>query len=273
MSTTPSPDVQVQELLQKYDARLVRQGNHQVWQFPDGKKFVRANTPSDRRSSLNNLSDLKKLLGPRVLATKKQDQAPVVLEELSDPNFVEPTPQALPSPETSSAPTDVAYLASRLDELANEQDTLATFCIEEAQKHEHMSKMLRGLREFANDKGFLEMLDRLVPRREAPIEEPKQAPIVPRVVSPGNRVQVTRRAVWEAILTLPTDLNFTVNSVRDVMADSRECDPHEKTRVRMAIASCMVTLTAMGKLTIMRQGKGRQETLFEVVNRERGSAV
>ena len=50
-------------LLKESGAVLIRNHKHEVWQLPNGKKFVRAKTPSDKDSARNNLSDLKHALG------------------------------------------------------------------------------------------------------------------------------------------------------------------------------------------------------------------
>lgn len=54
---------QVNTLLTEHGAELVRKRKHEVWRFPDGRCFVRAQSASDKRADANNLSDLKKLLG------------------------------------------------------------------------------------------------------------------------------------------------------------------------------------------------------------------
>jgi hypothetical protein len=53
----------VDELLTRCGAVLKRATKHQVWLLPNGKNFVRAQTPSDANSDLNNLSDLRRQLG------------------------------------------------------------------------------------------------------------------------------------------------------------------------------------------------------------------
>ena len=52
----------VNELLSECGAVFKRGRKHEVYELPNGKNFVRAATPSDRRSDLNNLSDLKRQL-------------------------------------------------------------------------------------------------------------------------------------------------------------------------------------------------------------------
>jgi len=53
----------VNELLSQAGAVLKRARKHEVWALPNGKKFVRGQTPSDKRADDNNLSDLKHTLG------------------------------------------------------------------------------------------------------------------------------------------------------------------------------------------------------------------
>lgn len=53
----------VTELLEEHKAELVRNHKHQIWRLPNGRTFVRSNTPSDRNSHHNDISDLRRLLG------------------------------------------------------------------------------------------------------------------------------------------------------------------------------------------------------------------
>lgn len=54
---------EVDRLLKEYGAVLSRSRKHQIWKFPDGKTFTKASTPSDWRAPLEQLQDLKKVLG------------------------------------------------------------------------------------------------------------------------------------------------------------------------------------------------------------------
>lgn len=58
-----NPRSQVDELLKRAGAVMVRSKKHEVWTLPNGSTFVRACTPSDQRADHNNLSDLKRVLG------------------------------------------------------------------------------------------------------------------------------------------------------------------------------------------------------------------
>lgn len=53
----------VNDLLAECGAVLKRATKHEIWLLPNGKKFVRAQTPSDNKADANNLSDLKHTLG------------------------------------------------------------------------------------------------------------------------------------------------------------------------------------------------------------------
>lgn len=58
-----SPVEQVDKLLKESGSVLVRSNKHEVWLLPDGRKFVRAKTPSCPRAGDNQASELRKLLG------------------------------------------------------------------------------------------------------------------------------------------------------------------------------------------------------------------
>lgn len=49
-----NPREQVNELLAQHGAVLLRRKNHEVWQLPNGKQFVRGLTSSDAKADANN---------------------------------------------------------------------------------------------------------------------------------------------------------------------------------------------------------------------------
>lgn len=49
-------------LIEEHGGVLLRDKNHIVYGFPNGKKFTMPSTPSDRNASRNQLSDLRKVL-------------------------------------------------------------------------------------------------------------------------------------------------------------------------------------------------------------------
>jgi hypothetical protein len=57
-----SPGAEIDLLLRRADARLVRQRKHRIFRFPDGRIFVQANTASDVRAEKNSLSVLRRLI-------------------------------------------------------------------------------------------------------------------------------------------------------------------------------------------------------------------
>ena len=67
--TAMNPQKEVNKLLHDAEAVLVRQNGHKVFEFPDGAIWVTPSTPSDHRSWMNNLSDLRRKLGIRRVVT------------------------------------------------------------------------------------------------------------------------------------------------------------------------------------------------------------
>lgn len=57
------PSVEVARILKEHRAVLVRTNRHEVWKFPDGRIFTQPHTPSDWRTSANQLTDLRRMLG------------------------------------------------------------------------------------------------------------------------------------------------------------------------------------------------------------------
>lgn len=54
---------EIQRLLEEHGAVLERDKRHEVWRLPNGQKFTRSKTPSDRFADDNSLGDLKRALG------------------------------------------------------------------------------------------------------------------------------------------------------------------------------------------------------------------
>jgi len=51
--------------LKRAGAVLVRNKNHQIWRLPNGRNYVMAQTPSDRRAERNQARELRKALKPK----------------------------------------------------------------------------------------------------------------------------------------------------------------------------------------------------------------
>jgi hypothetical protein len=77
-----NPEAQLQCLLDEYDFKLARQRKHKVYKNPDGKTFVMASTPSDRRSSRNALSTLKRICRPLTTAESTTGATTPTIEAL-----------------------------------------------------------------------------------------------------------------------------------------------------------------------------------------------
>lgn len=73
----------VAKLLNECGAVLERDGKHEVWLLPNGKKFTRAKTPSDYRAEENQLHDLRHALGlvdssPKLEEGQRREKKPRV---------------------------------------------------------------------------------------------------------------------------------------------------------------------------------------------------
>lgn len=70
----------IDELITSAGGAQVRQRKHRVYRFADGRVFVRSSTPSDRRASLNTISNLKRFLAaPGVAKTTSAPTIPHIL--------------------------------------------------------------------------------------------------------------------------------------------------------------------------------------------------
>lgn len=65
---------QIAALIKEHGGRLERQRKHLVYKFPAGQTYVRAQTPSDRRGVLNDLTYLRRLLGVKRESNKNPER-------------------------------------------------------------------------------------------------------------------------------------------------------------------------------------------------------
>lgn len=64
----PNPRDEADRLLRAGGATLIRSKRHEVWRLPNGEIFVRPQTPSCARGTINSLVRLRRLLArPRRL--------------------------------------------------------------------------------------------------------------------------------------------------------------------------------------------------------------
>ena len=56
-------EAEIQRLLDEHGAVLSRTNRHNVYKFPDGRIFTMSKTPSDYRTAMEQLQDLRKVLG------------------------------------------------------------------------------------------------------------------------------------------------------------------------------------------------------------------
>lgn len=78
------PKAEVERLLKEHGAKLDRKRKHCVWKFPDGRIWVCAATPSDKRAMDNQLCDLRKLLGvtPEIHKNPRRRRKPGIVHPI-----------------------------------------------------------------------------------------------------------------------------------------------------------------------------------------------
>jgi len=247
-------------LLSEHGAVLVRQGKHRIYKLPSGQLFTRPKTPSDHRSTLNNLSTLRHALGiQRAQEPTKGDreqmptQRPTIVKTPPPPAaapVVAITPPAAAPPEVSLK--DRIQAAIVIEE-QNQERVLA-----EAQAVERRVNMLKALLPFAEDPSIEASLRGVLPAPEPPPPPPAVLQRPPDAIT--ERVQVTRQLVLAATQTF--DETFTVNDVMALMVNGRQIDPDERGRVRSSIAQAMMGLHERGELVKEQEHFGRRQTIW-----------
>ena len=234
-------------LLSEHGAILVREGKHRIYQLPGGQVFTRPKTPSDHRSTLNNLASLRRALGIR------HAQPPSKGEEMDMP---EQSPAAVPAPELP-APA-IESFKQRIEAAIAGEEAMQEKLLAEAQAHERKVHMLKAILPFADDPNTERSLRGILPAPEPPpVPKPVAAP-PPDAIT--ERVQVTRQLVLAATQTFSAP--FTVNDVMALMVNGRQIDGDERGRVRSSIAQAMVTLHERGELVKEQEHFGRRQTIW-----------
>jgi hypothetical protein len=240
--------VETDRLLSDHGAILVREGKHRIYQLPGGQMFTRPKTPSDHRSTLNNLASLRRALGIR------RAQSPSKGEEMDMP---EQSPAAVPAPELRVPAVET--FKQRIEAAIASEEATQEKLLAEAQAHERKVHMLKALLPFAEDANTEGSLRSILPSAEAPAPpEPGSPPAPPDAIT--ERVQVTRQLVLAATQTF--DEPFTVNDVMTLMVNGREIEGDERGRVRQSIAQAMATLHERGKLVKEQEHFGRRQTIW-----------
>lgn len=107
----------MEDLVKRYGFDLARQKKHKVYKHPDGRTFVLPSTPSDWRSSHNQLSDFSRLMGlskKELLGLERKERKEVVVED--KPVLLHP-PELVLSVEEKINEAPIAYSKSDLKKL------------------------------------------------------------------------------------------------------------------------------------------------------------
>lgn len=252
--------IEVNRLLNEYGAVLVRQNKHLVYRLPNGRVFTRVKTPSDHRTPLNELSDLRHALGMERQAEtpKGERQRQMPIEETPVP--VASAPAQAPAPavvqKTAKESLKSRIEAAILDEEAAQEKLLAA-----AQTHERRVHMLKAVLPFADDPATEDALRTLLPGIQPPTPYPApEAPCPEPPQAITERVQVTRQLVFAATQTF--DDTFTVNDVLALMTGGAVIDGQERQRVRSSIAGAMMVLLDRGELIREVEGFGKRQAIW-----------
>jgi hypothetical protein len=249
-----NPETEVSRLLAEAGAVLVRQNKHLVYRLPNGNMFTRNKTPSDHRTPLNELSDLRRALG--IVRTPKEKE-PIMNHhpQNEQPSAVPPT-KLQPHQEASGLAQD--NLQTRIEVMMAREEATQERLMAEAQQVERRIHMLKALLPFAEDPASEVALQALIPPRLPAAPPPFEPPEPPQHIT--ERVQVTRQLVLAATQTFEN--TFTINDVMALMTGGRQIDPSERARIRSSIAQCVIGLYDRGELVKEAEHFGRKQTIW-----------
>jgi hypothetical protein len=238
---------ELDKLLAEHGAVLVRQGKHMVYKLPNNKVFVKAKTPSDRRSELNQLSDLRKLLG-----LKKKIVAAVSTSTSASTSTSTPTPvPAAHAPASApESPQPPESFVTRLEAAIALEKSIEDHYMLLAGEHEQARKMLESLRPFAENAQVPEILAEILGKLPAP--EVVQAP-------QKQFVKVTRDQILAAAGELES---FTISDMLGHLTRGMDVDADELHRAKGALAQMFTSLLGQGLLRKIKEHAGRAQAVW-----------
>jgi hypothetical protein len=251
--------MEVTKMLNEHGAVLIRQNKHLVYRLPNGRVFTRVKTPSDHRTPLNELSDLRRALGVERPMPPSTGGPERHMPTTETPAPVSATPVRARTPAvTEDGPKET--LKERIDAAIAQEESAQERLLVAAQAHERRVHLMKALLPFADDPATEEALRALLPAFESPRPAPEPPrPEPPQVVT--ERVQVTRQLVFAATQTF--DDPFTVNDVMARMTGGAVIDGQERQRVRSSIAGAMMALLDRGEVLRVAEGFGKRQAVWK----------
>lgn len=255
-----NPQTRLDQLLEDSGAVAVRNNKHTVYRLPGGKMHTSSKTPSDWRSVLNNLTQLK-----RTIRTSTPAAPPVPPPALAPVRLRAPAP--LPTPEPEPVPTIEAPVifapstpfTDRLNDLIAAGETEQQDLMERAEAVSMQLDLLREIRKHAGAPHTEALLTLLLPERlvESAPAAAAPPPTPPPPPQQHATVTITRDLVRRAIRTLSPDEKFTVHKLYDLFVPATAAvEGEERLRIRRAIASALITIHQFGEEPILRLAPG-----------------
>lgn len=258
-----NPTKTLDAMLAAADATLIRQGKHNVYSLGNGGRFVMAKTPSDYRSTLNDISELRRRAG---LARPIKPTAPQPTAPLPPPiatDYLSLVDQAInPSP-AAPTPDPLTPLARHLDELIADGETLMTELTDQAAAIERQVAFLKSIRLQANDPMTAPLLALLVPQslEQAP---PPAAPLpVPTPAAAPSALIIKRDTIREAIANLKQD-EFTIEDIYSLlMRERRPLSSYETKPIKKLIGEVLCRICQLDNIIgRVRSGHRGSPTLW-----------
>lgn len=254
-----NPSQRLDDLLATSGAVLVRDKNHRAYKLNNGRTFVTAKTPSDWRSTLNNISGLRRRAG--LTPPAKQPAPPAVAAPtypIPQPALAPPPPPTIEPPTAAHAPTE---LSRHLDGLIADGEALMIELTDQAATIERQVTLLKTIRAHAEDPLTPALLMLISPQQQ----QPEPAPPPPPPPPPPPQIVITRKHTEAVIAQLPKD-TFTIQDVFEGLVNGaiHHIPAHEQRRLKNMVSMQLHYLNHNGgNISILKGGRGGVMTVWQ----------
>lgn len=262
-----NPQKTLDNLLEESSATLVRQGKHNVYKLGNGRTFAAARTPSDWRSRLNDIADLRRVSGiPKTKAATIPVTTPPPAPPPPPPQIQPPIAAVAPAPPQPipPAPTTNTLFRERLAELILAGEEEQAELMDRAAAIEQQVAFLKTIHARADDPMTEALLHLLLPPPPAPAQAAPLPVLALRPPAPAA-LEITRATVRAAIPKAPDP--FTLNDILDLLADSARLSTHETSAAKKLISEILCRIHQLdGTLLKLKGGSRGSPTVWSRID-------
>lgn len=272
-----NPAIRLDQLLEDSGAIPIRvkTSKHKLYRLPGGTLHTAPKTPSDPRSLMNNLAQLRRAIRSEAVVVAPK-AAPV-----SPPPYVKAhyTPPPLPEPEPEPQPVAAVEPASdvipprapdtpfadRVAELIAAGEAEETDLMERTEAVSKQLTFLRMVQQHVTMPHTEALISLLLPPPVLPppviVEVPAAAPAPPPpqyTLAKPHLVSVTKDGVRQVIQGIAEGEEFTVHDIEKVLVNGQTIGHVEGLRVRGSISSALKAIYEQdGSIDRLNPGRGR----------------